>query len=687
MSFAQRHRPHGGECRLRQPAAWASWVACLLLVHLTLGFTPARAVDPPHDVTDLSLEDLGKVQVYSASMYLQDDRKAPSSVTVVTADEIRKCGYRTLADILRSVRGFYVSYDRNYSYVGVRGFSRPGDYNTRILLLLNGHRLTDNLYNSALIGTEFQLDVDLIERVEIIRGPSSSLYGTNAFFAVVNVITRDAGQFKGIEVAGEGDGFGTYKGWATYGQQIHGMGLFLSATGYDSAGAPRLFFPAYDSPLTDNGYVFHADHDSSKSYMGQLTFGHFTLESVASTREKQIPTASFGTVFGDPRSQTVDDRGYLDISYERTLQKDTEFSIRVYFDRVSYHGVYVYEPDGGTGNQLNQDLGRGDWAGIKTKITKPLWQKHKVTMGGSLQDDLRQDQSNYGSNPYQLNLHDDRRSKEWAIFAQDEFSITHSLTLNAGVRHDQYYTFGGTTNPRLALIYSPLPRTTFKLLYGTAFRAPNYYELYYGDGTSQESNPTLRPEKISTSELVWEQDLGARFRFTADGFDNRITDLINEQTDPTNGFLFFANTGKARSRGLELELAGRTLKGIEGRVSYSFQRAVDSVTEIALTNSPQHLAKAEITLPLAHRRLFVGSDVQYMSSRSTLIGSEVQPYTVVNLTLSSREFAGGFQVSGSVYDLFNSIYSDPVGAEIREAALAQNGRDFRIKLSRVFHFK
>ena len=89
--------------------------------------------------------------------------------------KFKRYGYRTLADILRSVRGFYVTNDRNYSYLGVRGFSRPGDYNARILLLVDGHRLNDNIFGAALIGTEFPLDVDLIERVEIIRGPSSSL--------------------------------------------------------------------------------------------------------------------------------------------------------------------------------------------------------------------------------------------------------------------------------------------------------------------------------------------------------------------------------------------------------------------------------------------------------------------------------------------------------------------------------
>src|SRR5579864_2318650 len=275
----------------------AAWIVGLL-VHLTMWLTPAHATNPPHDdVTDLSLEDLKKVQVYSASMYLQDDRKAPSSVTVVTADEIHKCGYRTLADILRSVRGFYVTYDRNYSYVGVRGFSRPGDYNSRILVLFDGHRLNDNVYDSALIGSEFQLDVDLIDRVEIVRGPSSSLYGTSAFFAVVNVITKDVRHLNGVELSGEVGGFGTYKGRSTYAQKLHGVDLFLSGTAYDSAGLTRLFFPAFADSSTNYGYATNADGDSAESLIARLTFDHFTLESAGSTRDKHIPTASFNTVF------------------------------------------------------------------------------------------------------------------------------------------------------------------------------------------------------------------------------------------------------------------------------------------------------------------------------------------------------------------------------------------------------
>src|SRR5207302_10117450 len=128
-------------------------------------------------------------------------------------------------------------------------------------------------------------------------------------------------------------GFGTYKGRSTYGQQFRGVGLFFSGTIYDSAGSSRLFFPAFNSPTNNYGYALNADHDSSKSFFGQVTFGHFTLESGGSTREKGILTASFNTVFNDSRTHTVDDRGYVDLKYERTLQEDTELLTRIYFDR------------------------------------------------------------------------------------------------------------------------------------------------------------------------------------------------------------------------------------------------------------------------------------------------------------------------------------------------------------------
>ena len=120
--------------------------------------------------------------VYGASGFKQKVTEAPASVTIITSEDIQRYGYRTLADILRNVPGFYVNYDRNYSYLGVRGFGLSGQYNNSIALLVDGHRLNDNIYDGNLIGTAFPVDVDLIDRVEVIRGPNSSLTSPAPFW-------------------------------------------------------------------------------------------------------------------------------------------------------------------------------------------------------------------------------------------------------------------------------------------------------------------------------------------------------------------------------------------------------------------------------------------------------------------------------------------------------------------------
>ena len=193
-------------------------------------------------------------RVFGASERLQPVTEAPSSVTIVTADEISRYGYRTLADILRSARGFFVSNDRNYSYVGARGFARAGDYNTRVLLLINGHRFNDNVYDQAAIGADFGVDVAMMERVEIIRGPASSLYGTSAFFAVVNVITRNGASINGVSVHVDAGPHGTTMARISGGRRFaNGVDLAVSSTVEGNSGEKHLYFPAFDTPETNHG--------------------------------------------------------------------------------------------------------------------------------------------------------------------------------------------------------------------------------------------------------------------------------------------------------------------------------------------------------------------------------------------------------------------------------------------------
>ena len=215
---------------------------------------------------------------------------------------------------------------------------------------------------------------------------------------------------------------------------------------------------------------------------------------------------------------------------------------------------------------------------------------------------------------------------------------------------------------------------------------PNNYELYYGDHVSLEPNPELKPESVRTTELVWEQVIGADFHFTASGFASHFNDLINQQTDPHTGLLIFENAEKANTRGVEMELGGKIHSVVEGRVSYMLQRT-DSEMGLRLTDSPGQLLKANLLVPIDRLRLATGIELQFNSARETLEGRQLGSYAISNVTVTSREFARGYRLSGSVYNVFNTPYSDPVGPEIAGSSVRQNGRDFRVQLTRAFHFR
>jgi outer membrane receptor for ferrienterochelin and colicins len=664
---------------------WLFSCILFLISLLTAGWIEASPPtnNLPPDLTDLSLEELMEVEiptVFSASKYEQKVTQAPSSVSIVTDKEIKKYGYRTLADILRSIRSFYISYDHNYSYVGVRGFSRPGDYNSRILLLIDGHRINDNVYDSILVDTEFILDVDLIERVEVVRGPSSSLYGGNAFFALINIITKPGQNFKGPEASGEVGSFYTYRSRITYGDLFrNGLEVLFSGSYYHSKGDQHLFFKEFDDPTTNNGIAENCDDDQFYSLFSKVSFKDFKLQGAYVSREKTIPTGSFGTDFNDPYNRTTDAQGYLDLKYEHNFDDQLNVMARLYYDNYYYQGNYIYS------SILNKDFAWGKWWGGELKFFKILLRNHKVTLGGEFNDNLRQDQRNYDVEPYLLRLDDENDSENWGVYIQDEFHILKNLTLNAGFRHDQYSTFGGTTNPRIALIYNPFEKTSFKLLYGKAFRPPNVYELYYHDsGNSMKSNPDLRPETIRTYEIVCEQYIGKYLFATTSLFTYKIKNLISQVLDPSDSLLVFRNMQEVRSKGIELELGGKWPNGLEGRVSYSFTKTTDLETGEILTNSPKHLAKFNLIFPLIREKIFLGMEEEYTGNRRTLAGRKGEAFFITNLTLFSQNLMKGLDISASVYNLFNRKYDDPGSTEHLQDLLKQDGQNFRLKLTYRF---
>lgn len=678
---------HAIPCQFSFLKWWA--VAMILVTAFALSGAVSCAEDgisegaSPPDLTTLSIEELMDIEVETvsgASRYEQPVTEAPASVTIVTSDEIRMFGYRTLADILRSVPGFSVTNDRNYQYTGIRGLGIPGDYGSRMLLLVDGVRQNDTVYQTGYTGYEFAVDVDLIERVEIIRGPGHTLYGANAMMGVINVITRRGRDIGGAEVSGAAGSFDTYKGRLTFGKKFAtGPEMLMSGTFLHSRGQD-LYYPEFDSPSTNSGWARGCDGERSGSAFLKLAYRDLTLEGAYVKRDKTLPTAPWGTVFNDPGTSTTDSSLFLDLKYRRTLESGLDVMGRISWNQYDYDGYYIYDR-GGAGVYTNIDKVRNSWLTGEVQLTKELTERHKLVGGVEFRNAFRMDQKNFDTDIY---LDDHRSTWNAGVYLQDEYQVLDSLILNAGLRYDHFDTFGDTVNPRIALIYSPFDRTTLKFLFGTAYRPPSGYEIYYSDYYTQKPNPNLKEEKSINYELILEQRLGRRLHGSISAYYTRVSDLITLVTDPDDGMLVFRNVDQAELRGVELQLEGKWDNGIRGRASYAYQEGKNADTGEWLPNSARHLAKLALLFPLLPEKVFLGVEEQYTSRKATLCGGSVHDFFVTNVTLFSRNLLKNLEVSGSVYNLFNTGYAVPAGEEHTQDSIRQDGRSFRVKAT--WHF-
>ncbi|MBA4388495.1 MAG: TonB-dependent receptor [Verrucomicrobia bacterium] len=648
------------------------------------------------NLADLSIEQLMEIPiatVYGASKYEQKVTEAPSSISIITADEIKKFGYRTLADVLSSVRGLHVPNDRNYSYLGIRGFLRPGDFNTRVLILIDGHRMNDNIYDGAYLGNDSVIDVDLIERVEVIRGPSSSIYGSSAFFGVVNVVTRRGSQMDGVEVSGEVGSFGTYKERLTLGETFkNGVEWLVSAAHYRSDGQSLLYYPEFDQRISrsprarNNGEVENRDGEKALDLFTSLRCHDFTFSGAFNGRTKEVPTASNGSIFNDGREELVGYRGYADLRYDHGINDSLRVLGRAFYDNSTYDGSYPinFTPRGELPDAvLYKSYAVGEWAGTEWQLTVKSFDRHTLILGAEYRENIRQDQSSYSdSQPRTYYLDDSRSSRTLGVFAQDEVAVMTNLLFSVGLRYDYYFgSFGGAANPRVGLIYNPWERSTLKALYGQAFRAPNPFESHFFN--QQSSMPELDPETIRTYELVCEQYLGRRYRLTVSGYFYKIHDLISPTVTPT--FVpYYGNIDKADARGVEFEAEGKYDSGLLARASYALQRTENEHTDEELSSAPRHLAKVNLSLPVYKDVLFISPELQYYGTTRTITGARVDDFLIANLTLLSRRMARNLEISASVYNLADTTYGYPSAENHLQEVIEQDGRSFRVKVTYRF---
>jgi iron complex outermembrane receptor protein len=609
-----------------------------------------------------------EVEVSTSSRFAESAAQAPSVTYVVTDADIARYGLRSMADIMRTMPGLFVTGDGEFVYVGARGLGRPGDLNSRLLFLLDGMRINENIYDAGVLGPEFPVDVGLIERVEFAPGPGSALYGNNAFLGVVNVITKGSDKLRGAQVGAAVDSDRLRQLRASWGHRSEQGGegwLALSAFRQDRLASMVEVAPAERAAAAERNW------DGGERLLGMARAGGWTLRGGLSRRERGFPSASGagqGQRFGQGRA--VSDGGFAALAYERALGDDWTLSGAVSAKRSQYSLIQPYLRDGALEREF-ATVSLGRWINADLRLSTRRWRDHDLMAGLEFQGD-REQRIRSGTVGEPLLAEFSGVNRRRGLFLQDAWRLGDAHRLILGWRRDQATAGGGSNNPRLAWVWSGVADATLKLMYGSAFRAANLYE-FQTNAPYEVAIPT--PERVRTLELAWEHAPTPRLQYRLSLYGSRLRGLIsvNQQTG------FFENSGPIRNAGAELGLERRWDGGAHLRASVSLQDTKDAQGQ-GLSNSPRTLVKLLFSQPLAGDALRLSWQALGTSRRRT-DAQDLPGYALVNAVLLWRPGAET-ELSLGLYNLANKRYADRPWTP--SVALRQEGRVLRLSLTRRF---
>lgn len=644
----------------------------------------------PNEQTAVQVRLRLEQEVTAASRQAESIFDAPASVTIVPQEELRAFGFQTVWDALGGLRGIYQTNDRTYPSLGFRGFSQPQDYGNRVLALTDGHVMNDDLLGSSYVGYDARSDLMDVERIEVVRGPGSALYGTNAFFGVINVVTRDADTLLRPHASIATDGFRMGRLRVGGGTRFNReAGFWASASGVLAQG-DDLSMPE----LTDaaDGVVRGADGFYAATASARAWYGDFTLQGSWHRRRKSVPTGAFETIVGDPRTQAQDSRGFVELRWEPQLTEEVSLSARVFLDYYEYEGDFAYDPAGAMNPETGvvRDRWLGYWTGGEARLLLRPWEWLRVTAGfearGSIVAELTSESDVDGRY-----LDEEPRFFVLGGYVVAEVKPLDLLTLNVGGRYDFVSTFAdGAFSPRAAVIVRPWDTGIVKLIGGSAFRAPSVYELRYNDGGVTQVTPdSLSPERIWTGELELTQRIDEEVSAIASVFYNYIESPITTEVVPTGQFRYANSTDVAQTVGAEAEVRREWRQGWMLSVSYSYQRTrigdlLSDADEARLTNSPEHLVGFRGAAPIVPELLTIALRVRVESARlglrtladgsTRLVEGDVP--LLADLVLSGEVSEIGLSYALGVRNAFDWQYRYPGGEDIAVPFLPQPGRTF-----------
>lgn len=656
---------------------------------------------------DLALAYGGKDVVHIATGNEQPLRSAPAAATVITAEEMAAMGATDLDEVLEAVPGVHVNRAANtYPPLYVfRGIATP--YNPQVLMLVNGKPVTDMFMGNRgnLWGG---LPLENVSRIEVIRGPVSALYGADAYAGTINIITRTADEIGGTRFGLRAGSFDTWTSWAEHGGRLGPVSVAAYLQAGATNGQRQILRSDYQSSVLDPAFGTHASLAPGPVHLGResfdagldLGYGQWRLRLGLKDRLDMETGAGIGNSL-DPRGSNASHRINADLAWrDPEFARHWELAVDARFLHLAEEtGLNVYPP----GTRLG---GAPFPAGM---IGNPArWQRQYGLAATARYTGLAGHRLQVGSGHDVLDLYKTRETRNFEfdglvprplpavvdvsatapyvrpykrtlsyLYLQDEWGFARDWTLTAGLRHDHYSDFEGTTNPRLALVWNARQDLTAKLLYGAAFRAPSVNEAASINNPVARGNPALRPEKIGTLEagLSWQARRDLQMNVTV--FRHVMRNIIRlvDNPVPATGKTY-QNAGRQTGQGGELELAWDAGPALRLSGHYAYQRNVDEATGHDAGYAPHHHVYGRADWRLAAGWL-LSPQVNYVADRNRAFGDnrpQAPDYATADLTLRSTRPRLGWDVAASVRNLFD--------ANVREPSQAGSGLVYDLPMPR-----
>lgn len=634
--------------------------------------------------------------------------KAPAVASVISAEKIEAMGAQDIDDVLESIPGLHISrdplnYNPVYTFRGIRA-----DYNPQVLMLVNGIPIT-NLFHGDRNLIWGGMPVKSIAHIEVIRGPGSAVYGSDAFAGVINIVTKTAKDIRGTEIGGGGGSFDTWNAWLLHGEEYGEWSVAFTAEFHKTNGPDQQIDSdaqvALDQAFGTNASLspgsVNLSHENADVRI-DISRQHWRLRA-GLQRRRDVGNGAGATSALDPNNRNESDRWNFDITYDNP-QYSEHWALTAqvsYLDtsQVIDKNLILFPPganigfgvmpDGVIGNpQVFERHYRANIVGIYNG-----WNNHQWRMGiGGHYGDLHtvEETKNFGIDPSTglplplgspiIDVTDtpyvflpEEERENYHAFIQDIWQVANDWTLTAGVRYDRYSDFGDTVNPRLSLVWSVAHDLTAKLLYGQAFRAPSFAQTLNQNNPVAVGNPDLDPETLESTELALNYKPTGNLRLAGNLFYYEWDDIVQFDSDGMGNFVA-QNTGSQKGKGLELEAHWRLSPQLNLEANYAWQRSIDETIDKNAGMTPRQQFYLQVQWQFFDNWQ-INSSLNWVMDRERKqddLRSPVDDYRWVNLSLHRDFPSANLSLSVTARNVFDSDAREPSQGDSTGAAIAND---------------